>query len=46
MKNKELIEILMDMDLEKEVRVKQDFMSIAISKNDVKEKELITIRGI
>jgi endonuclease III-like uncharacterized protein len=46
MKNKELIEILIGMDLEKEVKIEQDFMIVTITKDDVKEKEIITIRSI
>lgn len=37
MKNKELIEILLNMDLEKEVRLTKISMAIELTKNDIKE---------
>lgn len=47
MKNKDLIEKLMSMDLEKEVKVKSDCMSVEIRQNDVEELEnIITIRSL
>ena len=39
MKNKELIEILMNMDLEKEVRVVKSCMLTIITKNDITETD-------
>lgn len=39
MKNKELIAILLDMDLEKEVRLTKACMAIEITKNGIKEKD-------
>ena len=39
MKNKDLIEILMSMDLEKEVRMVKTCMAIVINKDYIKETE-------